>query len=243
MAAYLGISATIYVPRYMDDATWNKIANEGAVVKRVDGEYDDAVQEALQISERNGMLLVMDTSWPGFEEISRWVVEGYSSMLAEVDRQIEDAGSKTPDLVLASVGVGSWAQSVVQHYKTKELRSRVASVEPIYAACLKTSMEAGKNTPVATGDTIMCGMNCGTVSTIAWHILRDGIDAAVIVSEKESHKAVLDLKDQRVNAGPCGAAPLAAVRRLKKEGSLALKGDSVVVLFSTEGYRNYPVPA
>lgn len=88
----------------------------------------------------------------------------------------------------------------------------------------------------------MNGMNCGTVSTIAWPFLRDGVDASVVISDIDAHQAVLYLADQGVNGGPCGAAPLVALRKLKKDGILNLGPDSVVVLFCTEGTRGYPVP-
>ena len=242
MARYLEITASIFVPRYMDDATWKKIAGEGAIVKRVDGEYDDAIAAAVKASEEQGMLLVMDTSWPGFEQSSRWVVEGYSTMLAEVDEQLASYESGPATLAIASVGVGSWAQAVTQHYKNQEPTATVATVEPVTAACLKTSLEAGRNTSVKTGDAVMCGMNCGTVSSIAWPILRAGVDASVTVSEAESHEAVVYLRELGIDAGPCGAAPLAALRKLHKAKALELDADTVIILFSTEGYREYVVP-
>ncbi|KAL9091425.1 MAG: hypothetical protein Q9165_004811 [Trypethelium subeluteriae] len=227
----------------MDDATRRKIASEGATVRPVDGEYDDAIREAVKASEKEqDTLLVMDTSWPGFEQSSRWVVDGYSTMLAEVDEQLADHKSRAASVAIASVGVGSWAQAVVQHYKNKEPNAIVATVEPITAACLKTSLEADRNTPIKTGDTIMCGMNCGTVSSIAWPVLRAGVDMSLTVSELESHEAVEYLRKHGINAGPCGAAPLAALRKLCKSGSLEQDAESVVVLFSTEGYRDYVIP-
>jgi diaminopropionate ammonia-lyase len=163
-------------------------------------------------------------------------------MLMEVDQQVQEATGKAVTLAVASVGVGSWAHSVVAHFKSKEPPSYVATVEPTEAACLNTSLNAGKIVPIQTGDTIMNGMNCGTVSTIAWPFLRDGVDANVVISDVEAHEAVLYLGDHGVKGGPCGAAPLVALRKLKNEGDLHLGPNSVVVLFCTEGAREYLVP-
>lgn len=116
-------------------------------------------------------------------------------------------------------------------------------LEPDTAASLQTSMEAGKIVPIPTGHTIMDGMNCGTVSFTAWNILKNGVDAAVEVSDLEAHKDLGYLHSQGVKNGPCGAAPLSALRRLVKENSVQLDKDSVVVLFSTEGAREYLVPS
>jgi len=43
----------------------------------------------------------------------------------------------------------------------------VLSVEPDTASSVTTSLRAGRITPVSTADTVMTGLNCGTVSEIA----------------------------------------------------------------------------
>ena len=128
------------------------------------------------------------------------------------------------------------------HYKAKEPAAAVVAVEPDTAACLLTSLEANKIVPIETGHTIMNGMNCGTVSYTAWKILREGIDASVTVTDLEAHEDLQYLHGEGIKNGPCGAAPLSALRRLCKEKKLGLNEQSVVVLFSTEGARDYVVP-
>jgi diaminopropionate ammonia-lyase len=86
-------------------------------------------------------------------------------------------------------------------------------------------------------------MNCGTVSSNCWPSLKTGVYASVIVKDLEAHHSVQYLQDHGVNAGPCGAAPLAALRKLHQRGLLPKGSDMVVVLFSTEGNRGYVVPA
>jgi diaminopropionate ammonia-lyase len=163
-------------------------------------------------------------------------------MLEEVDTQLQSAINRPATHAIASVGVGSWAHAVVAHYKSQQPTAFVATVEPECANGLATSLAAGRIVPVRTGVTIMNGMNCGTISDIAWPYLRDGVDASVTISDRQAHEAVLYLKEHGVNAGPCGAAPLAALKELKKLGWLDLKTDSVVVLYCTEGAREYNEP-
>jgi diaminopropionate ammonia-lyase len=90
----------------------------------------------------------------------------------------------------------------------------------------------------------MNGMNCGTVSYTAWPILSRGVDASVTVGDKEAHDDVQYLREQGVHVGPCGAATLSALRKVFREDKarLGLEEHSVVVLFSTEGARNYLEP-
>lgn len=84
--------------------------------------------------------------------------------------------------------------------------------------------------------------NCGTPSQTAWPDLHDGTFAAVTVTDVESHECVQYLQSLRVNAGPCGAATLAALKKLCAQDDLHNRGEMVVVLFSTEGMREYQVP-
>ncbi|KAF2799904.1 tryptophan synthase beta subunit-like PLP-dependent enzyme [Melanomma pulvis-pyrius CBS 109.77] len=242
MARYLQVPATIFVPKTTDRATQDKIASEGATVIVVDGDYDVSIQVARQEAEKENSLLVMDTSWEGYEEIPQWVVEGYSTMLTETDRQLEKLSVKSATHAIASVGVGSWAQAVSMHYKAKDPPGVVIAVEPDAAACLKASLEAGKMTPVVSGRTIMNGMCCNSVSYTAWEVLRDGVDASVEMSDAEAHQDLQYLHSQGIKNGPCGAAPLSALKRLCKEKKLDLNEQSMVVLFSTEGARDYIVP-
>jgi diaminopropionate ammonia-lyase len=82
-------------------------------------------------------------------------------MLMEADQQLENMGIPDVTHAIASVGVGSWAQAVTMHYKARSPSAMVITVEPDSAASLKASLEAGKITPITTGQTIMNGMCCG----------------------------------------------------------------------------------
>jgi len=91
----------------------------------------------------------------------------------------------------------------------------------------------------------MNGMNCGTVSTTAWKVLKEGVDASVTVSDVDVHHDLQYLHSQHVKVGPCGAATLTALKQVcaEKKEKLGLSDKSVVVIFSTEGTRDYIVPA
>ena len=84
----------------------------------------------------------------------------------------------------------------------------------------------------------MAGLNCGTVSASAWPVVRDGLDAAVAVTDEAALTAAVDLRPLGVPSGPCGAATLAGLRAALADPSrrtaLDLPDDPVVVLLSTE---------
>lgn len=164
-------------------------------------------------------------------------------MLTETDQQLKNLGVSGTH-VIASVGVGSFAHAVTMHYKAKQSRATVITVEPESAASLKESLLAGRITPISTGHTIMAGMCCGTTSTTAWKVLKHGVDVSVTVNDINVHKDLQYLHRLGVRIGPCGAAPLTALRKLCKESKdvIGLNEQSVVILFSTEGARDYIIP-
>lgn len=180
---------------------------------------------------------------------TQWVTDGYTTMLTETDRQIatsSPASSPAPNTFVVSVGVGSWAHAVVQHYNNQKSPyphlTRILTVEPTAAPCLAESLHRGALTSVVTGHTIMAGMCCGTPSRLAWPVLRDGVTASVVVTEGEAHRAVGELREHGVEAGPCGAATWAAVKKWAGTLGETERREAVVVLFSTEGRREYEVP-
>jgi diaminopropionate ammonia-lyase len=126
-------------------------------------------------------------------------------------------------------------------------RTALLAVEPDTALCLLASLQAGRPVSVPTTATIMAGLNCGTVSTIAWPSLSAGLDAAVAVTDTAARRAVDDLAAAGISAGLSGAASLAGARAtLTGPGSagrralLAAAPAAAVVLLSTEAG---PAPA
>jgi diaminopropionate ammonia-lyase len=238
MAAHFGVGATVFVPVVMLPEIAARIVDEGAKVVWVDGDYDEAVRCAAAFADAQpGRALVQDTAWAGYERVPAWIVQGYQTLLGEIDAQLGGA----PDLVAVPVGVGSLAEAVVRHYRRPgAAHPSVLSVEPDTAACVLASLAAARTTTVATAATVMAGLNCGTVSRSAWPVLRAGCDAAVAVSDQDALRAVADLGRLGVSSGPSGAATLAGARAVlaepERRAALGLGDDAVVVLLSTEGH-------
>jgi diaminopropionate ammonia-lyase len=247
-AQLLGLGAHVFVPDVISDHAAAAIAGEGAQVTVVHGSYDDAVAAAAAAAAGPGAELVQDNAWPGYEQVPGRIVEGYHTMLAEISDQLAAGGLAQPDLVAVPFGVGSLAQAVLAYYRSLPGPERaggapsVLSCEPETAACALASLQAGQPVTVPTAATVMAGLNCGTVSSLAWPYLRDGCDAAVAVPDHAAVRAVVDLAGAGVAAGASGAASLACVRAVltgpgadSRRGDLGLGPGSVLVLLSTEG--------
>lgn len=253
MARLLGQHAHVFVPQGVHPQAAAAIVAEQAKVTEVAGAYDEAVRRAAEAASGPDAVLVQDTAWPGYEQIPGWIVEGYSTLCAEIDEQLAAQGvSEGPDLVSVPVGVGSLAQAVVTHYRSRPSGQAPAllSVEPEAAPCVLESLTLGEPVSVTTGDTAMAGLNCGTPSSIAWPYLYGGLNAAVAIRDADSARAAADLAALDVSSGPCGAATLAGLRAgLTGAGAderrtrLGLGPSSVVVLLSTEGTDANPYTA
>jgi len=93
---------------------------------------------------------------------------------------------------------------------------------------------------------VMAGLNCGTPSSSAWTAMRDGLDAAVAITEEACAAACGRLVEAGIDAGPCGAATLAGLHTLlagpddRARRALHLDERSTVVLLCTEGRAANP---
>lgn len=243
MAKLLGFSSRIYVPDDMVLARRDAIASEGAEVVVVHGTYDDAIARSAEDAGERCMV-ISDTSWPGYEDVPRWVIDGYSTILWEVDDALGARGEAPPDLVAVQIGVGALASAVVTHYRQPgHARPAILGVEPSHSACMLASIEAGEVVTIAgPHDSIMAGLNCGEPSMLAWPIVSAGIDAFVAVDDERAREGMRALARVGVVAGETGAAGLAGLldlldgsERERSRAHLGVNEASRVLIFVTEG--------
>jgi diaminopropionate ammonia-lyase len=78
----------------------------------------------------------------------------------------------------------------------------------------------------------MAGLNCGTVSFLAWPILKSAVAVgdALTVDDSEAAAVMRELEKEGMRVGACGAATVVGAR--KRTG---WKEGDVVVLISSEG--------
>ncbi len=244
MARRLGFSARIFVPAHTAPARIEAIAGEGAHVEIVDGTYDDAVAlAAAEASDR--CLVISDTSWPGYEEVPRWVMEGYSTIFWEIDDELARRGERGPDLVAVQTGVGALAAAVVTHYRQADRvpPPAIVNVEPLRAACVLAAMEAGEIVTVpGPHDSIMAGLNCGRASILAWPIMAAGVDAFLAVHDERAREAMRLLGASGIVAGETGAAGLAGLlelltgpERARNRAALEIDDNTRALVLITEG--------
>ncbi len=244
-AEMFGCRCAIYVPAVTSEARIAAIAAHGAAVLRTSGNYDEAVRRCADDARRQGRYVVSDTSYPGYMDVPRDVMQGYSVMVAEILEQLPHG--EPPSHVFVQGGVGGLAAAVCAHlWETLgDERPATVVVEPDSADCLFRSAVAGKPTPVPDKYyTIMAGLAAGEVSLLAWQILEQGADYFMTIPDRAAEAAMRILADGAAGDGPvvageAGAAglagALAVVQDMKAREQLHLSSDSRLLVIGTEG--------
>ena len=249
-ARQAGLKAVVFIPAHAAKPRIEAIRSEGARVILVDGTYDDAVRRCAVESEAGGHQVIADTGYEGYMEIPRLVTQGYGTLFAECDSQIEERSLPQPDLVLVQGGVGALAAAAVDHYRARRHPPLLVVVEPVDADCLLESILSDDGQPreaLGRQASIMAGLNCGRVSLAAWPTLRRGVDLFLSIEDRFAEEAMRLLHrapdgDPRVEAGESGAAGLAGLLALVQSeefgaarARLGLSETTAALVINTEG--------
>lgn len=225
------------------------IAVHGAQIVRIPGNYDESVQEAARLAAANSWQVVSDTSYEGYEEIPRDVMQGYGTIAEEIIEQTGGCAGKAGAFthIFLQGGVGGMAAGLASYFweYQGEDRPHFIVVEPAQADCLLQSALQGRAAK-ATGtvDSVMAGLACGDASPLAWRFLQPCVDAFMTVEDDRAVEAMRVLargsaRDIPIIAGESGVAGLAALQVLRTNPELSvqvgLDQSSRVLIISTEG--------
>ena len=212
VAAVLGLAAHVLVPKGIAQARVDAIAEEGAEVEVFDGTYDEAIEHAAGLAD-DRHVVVSDTSWPGYEEVPRRVIDGYATAFEELHRQL---GGRNVDLVLVPIGVGAYAAAVADYLRgPARSDARLVGVEPVDAACLMASARAGRPVTVdGPHESSMAGLNCGIPSPIAWPVLSAAFDAFCSITDDAAEWGMRRLAKLGIESGECAGGTVGAARLL-----------------------------
>ncbi|VXC13558.1 Diaminopropionate ammonia-lyase [Pseudomonas sp. 8AS] len=219
------------------------IATYGAEIVRISGNYDESVEEAAALAVKNDWLVVSDTSYDGYEEIPRDVMQGYGTISAEI---VEVLSQRITHVFLQG-GVGGMAAGIASYlwelYGAE--RPTFVVVEPVQADCLYQSAIAGQAAK-ATGsvDSVMAGLACGETSPLAWKFLQPCVDFFMTIEDEQAVSAMRRIavgsaSDIPVVSGESGVAGLAGLIGLDNDPQLAeqvgLNSGSRILVINTEG--------
>ncbi len=232
-----GIRAVIYVHEGVSEGRAAAIASFGAEVRREGRTYDDSVRASAEAASAHGWHIVSDTSWPGYEDTPKDVMQGYAVLAMEIE-----AERVRPSHVFVQGGVGGLAAGVLSYRWEKFGANRpvMTVVEPDNAACLFASASVGALTAVSGDlDTVMAGLACGEPSLLAWQIVGPGVDAFMAIPDAAAIATMRDLAELGIVAGESGVAGLAGFRLAAQDAAtrtaLSLDATSRIVVYGTEG--------
>ena len=242
-AQRLGIKCKIFISEHVSEARALAMENLDAEVIRVKGNYDDSLKECIKQSEKNDWEIVQDVSWEGYKEVPKLIMAGYAIMIKEI---VDEIDNNSITHVFLQAGVGGMAAAMIAGFaKFSTNIPKFIIVEPENANCVFKSIENNKPTTVnITKETIMGGMSCGDVSTVAWEILKNSVNHSLTISDEEISTVVAllakaKLSDEKIIAGECAVPGIIALISLFKNkdylNKLNLKSNSKILLFGCEG--------
>lgn len=246
-AKQLGLEAKIYMPLGSTENRLNHIKDLGAEAYITDMNYDDTVRYVVEKAKENNWTVIQDTSWEGYKEVPKWIMQGYSTLAKEI---IDQIGDNIPTHVFLQAGVGAFASvitSILTAYYVEEA-PKVVIVEPRNAACFYESIKNDKLTNV-TGkmETIMAGLACGEPNPLGYEILSKYGHLFISASDEMAKKGMRLLfnpkgDDKKIISGESGAVGLGVLDEIltNKEYAeikeiLELDEESTILIVSTEG--------
>jgi diaminopropionate ammonia-lyase len=242
-AQRLGLKCKIFISEFVSESRAEAMRNLDAEVIRVKGNYDNSLKECIKQSNKNNWEIVQDVSWEGYKEVPKLIMAGYTIMVKEIIDAI-DKNSITH--VFLQAGVGGMAAAMIAGFaKLSKNIPKFIIIEPENADCVFKSIRNNKPTSVdIKKETIMGGMSCGDVSSIAWEILKnsanycltipDGAISTTVALLAEAH-----LSNEKIIGGECAVpgviALIGSFNNKEYLDKLKLNSESSVLLFGCEG--------
>jgi diaminopropionate ammonia-lyase len=242
-AKRLDLKCKIFISEFVSETRANAMRDLGADVIMVKGNYDASLKECIKQSKINDWEIVQDVSWEGYKEVPKLIMAGYTIMIKE----IMDQNKKDPFThIFLQAGVGGMAAAMIAGFaKYSDHIPKFIIVEPENANCVFKSLENNEATTVnIINETIMGGMSCGDVSTVAWEILKDSSNFSLTITDEEISMVVAmlakaKLSDEKIIAGECAVPGIIALIGLFKNkeylNKLSLNSNSKILLFGCEG--------
>jgi len=247
MGRQLGLPVVIYMPKGTTEARLNHIKKEGADAYITDMNYDDTVRWVANKAKEEDWLIIQDTAWEGYEDVPKWIMQGYSTIAQEF---LRDLGDTVPTHVFLQAGVGAFAGVIAEalYVIYKERCPKITIVEADVADCYYESALQGKDI-VKTGDlfTIMAGLACGEQNPLGNIILKKLTHAFISCPDWVSANGMRILAnplsgDDKITSGESGAVSVGVIERVMRDAEyseirdlLGLNKESIVLTFSTEG--------
>ena len=246
-AKLFGCKARIFMPKGTVETRRKAIEAAGSGIAEItEWNYDETVRYAASFAQKNGAVLIQDTSWDGYEKYPQWIMEGYLTLAHETSAQMNGSA---PTHIFLQAGVGSMAGAVEAYFlnRFRNPPPMVWIVEPEPAACIYQSVLKNDGNPHSIEGnpvTIMAGLNCGTPCSSIWPILRDCSRVFCACEDSVTEKGMCAYArpqgtDPVIISGESGAVTYGLLLTILQDSALRkafhIDKDSVILLINTEG--------
>jgi len=149
----LGLKCKIFISEFVSESRAKVMRSFGADVIRVEGNYENSLNECIKQSNQNNWQIVQDVAWKNYMLVPKLTMAGYSVMMKEISEQINN--QKISHVILQA-GVGGMAAAMVAGIaRYLDHIPQVIIVEPENAACVLASIKAEKTHAAFSGSTII----------------------------------------------------------------------------------------
>ena len=242
-ARRLGLKCKIFISKFVSDARGQAMADLGADVIKVKGNYEKSLIECIKQSKKNNWQIVQDVAWKDYMQVPTYTMAGYTVMMKEIVDQINH--QKISHIILQA-GVGGMAGAMVAGIaRYLDYVPTTIVVEPDSAACVLESIKTGKIEKIdIKRESLMGGMSCGEVSLVPWEILKNSVKHCITLPDDDIAKTMKLLgnssfSDQSIIAGE-NSAPgvislIASCEDENIKQNLNLNQSSNVLVIGCEG--------
>ena len=210
-AKEFGCKATIVMPSITPLIKVNRTKAYGAEVILYGDVYDDACEKARELAEETECTFVHP-----FDDDD--VITGQGTISMEIIQELP-----TVDYIFAPVGGGGLISGVATLAKMLNPKIKVIGVEPIEAASMSASLEAGEVVTLDSANTIADGTAVKTVGEHAWQYVKESVDMMLTVEDDELIGAFLDMvENHKMIVENSGLLTVAALKQIDLTGKKAV---------------------
>jgi len=242
-ARRLGLKCKIFISEFVSEARGQAMAELGADVIKVKGNYEKSLIECIKQSTDNNWQIVQDVAWKDYITVPKYTMAGYTVMMKEIVDQINH--DKISHIILQA-GVGGMAGAMVAGIaRYLDNIPTTITVEPDSAACVLESIKTGKIEKIdIKRESLMGGMSCGEVSLVPWEILKNSVKYCISLPDDDIAKTMKLLgnasfsKDKIIageNSAPGVISLITSCEDDKIKEKIGLNKGSNVMLIGCEG--------
>ena len=206
-AKAFGCKATIVMPSITPLIKVNRTKSYGAEVILYGDGYDDAYEKAVELAKERDCTFIHP-----FDDLD--VAIGQGTITMEIIQELP-----TVDYILAPVGGGGLITGVAALAKMLNPKIQVIGVEPIEAASMSASLEAGHVVTLESTNTIADGTAVKTVGENTFTYAKQYVDQMLTVEDDELIGVFLDMvENHKMVVENSGLLTIAALKQLDLEG-------------------------